>query len=483
MPLKQVVFLLGSLMAIPAGVVFTTMWPGADKFLLALLLLTNTMDIDITIMNQALYRGTTLGFEIGAQDILAIVLFIARFVSPRWQGRRPMAAPLGTGLIVLYFATALPGVFFGPKKVYVLFEYWKFVRGFLVFWVVANTISEEKDIKVVVYAILLSTLMASLKMIYQRYGLGIHRVAGYMGHPNVSAMFLYMNIAFIAAWLLDGEVDIGIRWGVVLGLGTVGIMLTLSRGAIVMVPVIVLALITLSTVHALLPRRPGVPANFRQLGRIAGIIGLGLLGSLPILWKSSDTLYKRFVKGNEKGTQGRMDKNAAAIHMANEKPLGVGVNRFSLFATAPYKYAENYEREMPPGMHYRAPVHNIYLLIASEQGYYAIAPFVLLLIVSMRRALHEARRSHTKETRALAGGILACILSVTVHGILEYQVRVANLWILFFFALGALPAVRRMNEAAERAEEADQAQPQDYTEESTYANGWDGAQDAAGGTG
>ena len=135
--------------------------------------------------------------------------------------------------------------------------------------------------------------------------------------------------------------------------------------------------------------------------------------------------------------------------MANEHVFGVGLNRFSLMATDPYKYARAYKEELPENFLYRAPVHNLYLLVAAETGWYSVAFLLLILVVPMRRALHESRRAVRPEVRAFAGGIMASLLALTVHGMLEYQLRVANVWFYFFSILGALSAAKDLNDQAD----------------------------------
>ena len=452
MPLKQILFLMAAFALLPAAWFAGIVSRGAEKGLLFGVLFLNAVDIDITIMNEATYRGTTLGFEIGVVDVLLLALIAIRFTAPRWQERPPRLLPHGWFLLLLFLGAGLPTLLVGPRVELGLFEIWKYIRGLLAFWVLANMVEEPSDLAVLVYALLAGAVLTVAKVLYDRYGLGLHRVQGFMGHSNVTGAYLYMCLAFLAAWLLDGTRAVGIRWGVAVGGAVVGILLTLSRGCIAMIPVILVAIVTLSLVHALWPVEPtgrrSLGPDLRQLGRVLAIVGLGVVATIPVAWKSADTLYKRFVVGNEKGTEGRVDKNAAAIWMARDHAFGVGLNRFSLMATDPHKYARAYKRDLPDHFHYRAPVHNLYLLVAAETGWYSVGLLLLILVVSMRRAMHESRRAARPEIRAFTGGAMACILAITAHGLLEYQLRVANLWILFFSVLGALSAARDMNERA-----------------------------------
>jgi O-Antigen ligase len=456
-PLKQILFLMAAAGFLPVAWFLGSVSRLAEKTLLFLVLLLNVVDIDVTLLNQATYRGTTLGYEIGVVDVILLSLVIIRFTAPRWRGRPVRFLPHGWLLVLLFLGAGLPSLLLGPRPDLGLFEIWKYARGLLTFWVFANLVERPSDLRLLVYAILAGTVLTVLKVLYERYGVGLHRVQGFMGHANVTGVYLYMSIAFLGAWLLDGTKAVGIRWGVVLGGAVVGIILTLSRGAMAMIPVVLIALITLSLVHALWPAHPRgrlpLGPNLKQLGRVLAIVVLGVVATIPVAWKSADTIYKRFVVGNEKGTEGRMDKNAAALWMARDHIFGVGLNRFSLMATEPYKYAQVYQEDLPEKLHYRAPVHNLYLLVAAETGWYSVGLLVLILVVTMRRALHESRRATRPEVRAFAGGAMASLLALSVHGMLEYQLRVANIWILFFAILGTLAVVKDLNDQAQRPTE------------------------------
>jgi putative inorganic carbon (HCO3(-)) transporter len=86
-------------------------------------------------------------------------------------------------------------------------------------------------------------------------------------------------------------------------------------------------------------------------------------------------------------------------------------------------------------------VHNIYLQFLAETGLVGFTAFSLLIFRAIRQAVRQLRCSAAVIDRTLAFGVLGAILSVLLHGIVDFLFQVSPQFGTLFWALLALLVV------------------------------------------
>ena len=177
-------------------------------------------------------------------------------------------------------------------------------------------------------------------------------------HPNVLAGYLVIAMTFL---LFDFK---KIFSGVILVLGTIALLLTLSRVAIVLWAVIAVLWLT---------------AYFKKKRVIGLLVVLVCIGSILLTPLSSR--FTSLVDSDRETITRRQELNMAAVEMFKKSPVvGVGLNNFLVNLPEYQKPtsgpARNALHSNAGGPLWMQPAHNIYLLILAETG---IVGFVFFL--------------------------------------------------------------------------------------------------------
>ena len=245
---------------------------------------------------------------------------------------------------------------------------------FLLYIVVANSIEDETDIKWLVWALLVGALFEGLLGICQWVAgrpLGLSflgeanqlfygRPLGTIGHPNGYGAYLSATLPLALAMLfLEGRTLYKALVGVVLCVGVLGLVFSLSRGSWLSFVVASIAVL----VFAIRRRRRNLHTVFVGAGSI-------LLLLLLLMLSQRDLITARLTssQANESALS-RITMAKGAIAMIQDHPLlGVGANNYSLSMPEydPFDFAR--ERQI-------VIVHDIYLLVAAETGLIGLAAF------------------------------------------------------------------------------------------------------------
>jgi len=255
----------------------------------------------------------------------------------------------------------------------------------------------------------------------------IRRSAGTTVHPNVLGGFLFFSL--MASYALYFEffgkrINKIILCGIFLQI--IALFLTFSRAAI-SASVLGTAVWFWSMRHLL--ASDSIPRAVRK-------IILPLLLTLIIGVGSCITLFypaivHRGVLNNNATVQQagheRLEYQKAALRMMAAHPLfGVGYNNYQLVK----------DRYDPEGQvtHLWGRVHNIYLLVGSEQGLLALATFLLFLFSVLRRALWAP-------VNAFHASLLAAFCGFLFIGFFDFYPLFMNNMMFFFFCICALLVV------------------------------------------
>ena len=430
--LKQLIFLGMTAVFIPVAAWFGIRYRWAERMLVAGALFSTCYLIDINFVSMEWYRGDTKGFEFGLTDWMIIALIIVMTRAPRWRKKRPELFPPNTGPMLTYFVVAVMTIFIAYVPVYAGFGVFKILRAMAVYWVAYNYLRSEDDLRFFL-AVLAGMVAFQFLLVLQDRMHGIYRAKGSTPHSNTLAMYInMMNMIFLSVVLGDGRPGRRrlIYWGA-LGMGTVIVLATFSRGALAMM-VLGYGLVTLLSTYD----RPR-SHKFRT-------VGLMLLAALPLVVKVAPAIIERFETAPVAAEASRHQANDAAYAMARDTFFGVGLNNYSHVINE-----TGYARFIPLESD-RGIVHNIFWLHASEMGWVGLVVFIVMIGNFFLMALRYLRRRKDDITSWMAIGIFAGMTTLWVQSLLEWAFRQTYLTVEFFLLAGFLAALPRLERAMRR---------------------------------
>jgi O-antigen ligase len=380
MDFKYIVFLLCALLGVPLGIAACLVRPALTRWVVMLMVWATCepMKVGINFVSREFYRANTRGFEVTLADLCAGVLLgfmlLKRTEYPlRWFP--PLAIPTllyllagfvswtlaGASLPVPLAAVRVPYERF-EVGLYPLFELFKIMRGYLLFWVIVNYARSEAAARDLLRGIAVAVLYMGYLTITSRYLHGIHRVQATLGHPNSLATYMAMLGSFSFAFVLYSRKWMSsMLWGSLALLSTISVILTISRGGLA-------ALLTGVWINALalLPRH----LNLKNMALL--LVSVLMAGAL--LAVAMDTLAGRFVGEQDAASDMayRGKYNDQAKLMARDHPFGIGLGNFSALSWA--QYAERVDPDLPPG----TPAHNNWYLTLGEMGWPGVIALGLL---------------------------------------------------------------------------------------------------------
>ena len=189
---------------------------------------------------------------------------------------------------------------------------------------------------------------------------------GTFPHPNILGGFLALSLPLLLYFYF---VTTQRRFLLISFLAFLVLLLTKSQAAVLVGSLGVISLLIYSC-HSREGGNPVIPLNIISGSQIAasGMTGTGWL-PVPVSWLSNVSFWRRLQLAD------------VSLKMIADKPwFGVGLNNF-IPSLAVYGYSAGW-----PG--FFQPVHNIYLLIASESGLpalFALLLSVLCLLLSLLR--------------------------------------------------------------------------------------------------
>ena len=192
-------------------------------------------------------------------------------------------------------------------------------------------------------------------------------------------------------------------------------ILTQSRGAWVSLGFALLIMLLLMVIRN------------KSRARIVIILTLAIVAAVSLIYFAGDMMSSRIATITAAGededvSSGRFKIWQGAIGMIKERPLiGVGIGNFDA----------GFYRYRPEGFNARAVyAHNDYLHMAAEMG--IIAPFIMLwiFIAAIRNGFRK------KDTSPYAFGCVIGILSLALHGMVDFNFHIPANMILFTVWLG-----------------------------------------------
>lgn len=392
-------------------------WQRRLWFLIGLLPFIGLDSLDINLISYEHYRGDSRGIEVTLVDLFLWALAVAL---PRATTPPPYRVAR-----LAYLVTVLLSIATALSPLFCLFSVWKLVRMYVLLGVLTRACAHDPQVPpTLLRGMAYGTLYEFGLVLQQRYVLHIHQTPGNLSHQNTLGMVLNLILPSILALLLAGG---GGRLAfVVLGAGAISIILTLSRGAMVMFALGGVLVFALSCMRRL------------QLRKLV-VAACGALLAAMALVRAWDTIADRFLHAPEESAEIRVQFEAAARLMAHENPLGVGINQFSLMLENG-GYAE---RVGITGYDTSAIVHNIYWLTAAEVGWAGLAAYLMVLLHPLFHALWHGLRARRDVRGDVLIGLAIGLCLLYFQGKLEWALRQTAPSYLFWSVVGLVAALSR----------------------------------------
>jgi len=338
--------------------------------------------------------------------------------------------------ILLYILTMVISVVAAINPTFAYYQIALHIQMFLLFAYIAGTVRKREDFLLILVSFAILVSEEGLYIIWQRItgvsgyveGTNIYsyRVSGHFAGPNGAASFFsIITIMLIPLALI--RINPVYKWLSIMGigLGTIGLFLTLSRGGwasfIIGILVFILFMVYRGWLSLSLPM----------------ILAL-VLTTIIVLFPN---LILNRIFGDDGGAaEGRLPLNELAISMIKEHPIiGVGANNFAV--TAPAYWGPKFSRS------WFYTVHNQFLLIWSETGILGFIAFLFFLLNILWRSWWVWAQKY-RFTALIALSCFATVIGHAFHlqaDIFNNRVAIQILWIIAGL-VSALYLIHRNNE-------------------------------------
>lgn len=375
------------------------------QVLLGLLILEIPLQIDTYLfhdLDDAKF-GAISGFNVSLTTICLILLYV------QWLPRLVVESkPIHISKsLAVYFLLVAVSTLWATDMYRSLFGVFSLLQAVLIFTYLTNFIKSRADVMFVMKFLVIGLLVQSAMMIVTRfYGDDLafgpvefqifnasDRITGSMGSPNVASAFIAMLLAPCLGLLLtpvSGRMKLLVTGAFVLG--CCAIILTLSRGGWFAAALSVMILLTVAW-----QKRWLSPIVFFGVATAGGMLALGF----------SRVLLERLLGDDGGSAQARVALNDLSGVMIRNNPFGVGVNNWDLVA-GQHAMMGAYREE------WFYIVHNKYLLVLSETGWFGLITFLAFLI-SVIACGWSAVRQNDKRLSPLALGLTAAFIGQMAH--------------------------------------------------------------------
>ncbi|MCF7952971.1 MAG: O-antigen ligase family protein [Spirochaetales bacterium] len=426
--MKYILFAVAAVLGIPIMTFSAISFSRLRQLLVAFLILSIMAGslASINFVSMEHYRGPVRGFEVTFTDLIAIALFfyliMTKASSIKWF---PKLFVTGS----IFFLYSLVNVFASPSPLLGQFVLWQLFRAGFLYWCMFNLIYTERSSKEIMDAIWLGFVLLGIFMsliaFKQKYLDGIYRVPAFFDHSNTIPSYLILILSLLMVWGMASKKLNFIQYLLTM-FSSLGILFTIfatgSRGGYAVTAGSVFAVLVISNF-----RKKRVRAHIQRIILSTGVIVFALIigGAMVI-----DTVVDRFLNAPESSAGAREEFNIAAEMMAEDAPIGVGLNLFSQVLT----YNESYRSHLVTlaNEEHAGVAHHIYLLTAAELGYPGLILFILtlmrILLPIVFRGLHWKYFHHI-----LLLGIAVGMAAFFALGLLEWVFRLTP--VLYQFSI------------------------------------------------
>ena len=397
------------LIFIAVGAPITAIISGNLKHLLLFLLVLNiSLNIDVNLGHDPIFIDNPNGYNISVVAVSLLNLYTIWLIEILYKKSKVVFfSEIGTPLLGLIGAGLLSLV----NSVNITFSIYEIIQLcelFLLFLYISNHIKDKKDIKVILYAIILGVIIQALLVTVQyvtrtQYDLlgnigtsvnGLFRPNGTFGHPNSVAGYIVPMLAIcISLYLSKMTVTNKLITLAATLLGIATLAGALSRGGWISFLLALWILMLGNLQYQQFKISPNI-----LLVSITGVVILaGLFGPAILHRVTSD--YQPIIS--------RLPLMQIAFNMIGSHPIfGVGINNFGIVL-------KDYLYGLPPSS-WLYVVHSKYLMTWAETGTVGFFFFLWLLYAMFRKGLQTLRLKMPFYS-VIALGIVAGLAGLSMH--------------------------------------------------------------------
>jgi O-antigen ligase len=270
---------------------------------------------------------------------------------------------------------------------------------FLVYAVVTRACADPRVAPAILKGMAAGLIMEAGIVIWQRFGLGMFQTPGNLGHQNLVGMISFFVTFPFFALLLAGRG--GWLPPVVTLAGCVAQVLTVSRSTIGIAGIAYSIMFIVSALQQWTSRK-----------MIILLIGTATLIVLTP-WILSSIEQRGGTNDIDTSDKSRTMLSDEAERIISDYPLGVGANQ--------YVNAAQEKGYRGPNLEWGVMVHNVYLLVAAETGYFGLFTFVVFLLYPVSVAFHCWWRIRRDPGGDLLLGVGMALLAVYIQGLFEFE--------------------------------------------------------------
>jgi putative inorganic carbon (HCO3(-)) transporter len=356
--------------------------------------------------------------------ILVVVWLVRQGRTASWPWR---ATPLDLPVLAFAGATVLSLLGFAGQVDHQLVGVLKAFGGFLIYFIVTQTLETKQDVWLVLGAVVASGLIQAAWLTVQVLSGGqvvsdTTRATGSVIDPNIFAGYLILLIPLVVA------VGLSLRatWSVAVTalafiLLAFALVATLSRSGWLGLSVATIGL-------AILLPKERWKVLFLVGGVGAALLSAGLVGPIAA----------RLGPGAQGPTEILVSRwnvwTAAALIFIQHPIFGVGVMNLTNYLPS----------NSIPGTEILNDAHNIFLNMAAERGVIGLATFVFFVFVLFRTLRQVLPATRSRLDYALVAGLLATFAGYFAHSLFEVSYYDYKVLLLFWLLVGVVASLPRL---------------------------------------